>query len=92
MFATKYDDVLEVTGNELEQINYILPYFTPYFHLPSFDTIKRKGMCRNYCGKQSEQNKHVRVCTICDEVRCHIWRVRLNILLEYIPGHYLLEY
>ena len=52
MFATKYDDDLGVTGNnELKQISYGFPYFTPYYHPPqSFDIIERKGMCRNYRG------------------------------------------
>ena len=82
MFATKYDDVLGAAGNELEQINDKLPYFTPYSHPISFDLIERKGGCRNYRGKHSERNKHVRVCNICDQVQCRSWRVSLNILLE----------
>ena len=42
MFATKYDDILGVTGNELEQINDKLSHFTPYSHRPPFDMIERK--------------------------------------------------
>ena len=88
MFTIKYDDYLGVTinCNESEQINDKFLYFTPYYHPPSFDMIERKGMCRNYRGKHSERNKHVRVCNICDEVRCRSWRVSLNILLEGIPN------
>ena len=92
MFVIKYDDVLGVTGNELEQINYKFPYFTPYPHPPSFDMTERKGMRRNYRGKHSERNETVRVCNICNEVRCLSWRVSLNILLEWIPEDYILEY
>ena len=36
---------LGVTGNELEQISYRFPYFTPPYHPPSFDMIDSKGMC-----------------------------------------------
>ena len=50
MFAIKCDDDLGTTGNEFEQINNKFPYFTPYYHPPSFDMIERKGMCRNYRG------------------------------------------
>ena len=82
MFAIKYDDILGVTGNELEQIHYEFPYFTPCSHLPSFGMTERKGMCRNYWGKHGKRNKHVRVCNICDEVRSRSWRVSLNTLLE----------
>ena len=53
MFANKYDDDSGVTGNELEQINYKLPYFTPYYHPPSFDMIEQKGMCRNCRGNKA---------------------------------------
>ena len=92
MFAIKYDNVLGITCNELEQINYKFPYFTPYPHPPSFDMSERKGMCRNYRGKHSKRNEHVRVCNISGEVRCRSWRVSLNILLERIPEDYVLEY
>ena len=53
-FTFKYNDVLEVTGNnnaESEQMNYSFLYFTPYSHPPAFDMIERKGMRRNYRGK-----------------------------------------
>ena len=63
MFAIKYDDVLGVTGNELEQIDFKLLYFAPYSHPPSFDMIERKGMCRNYRGKHSERINMLRCVT-----------------------------
>ena len=50
MFSIKCDDVLGITGKELEQIKYKFPFFTPYSHPPSFDMIERKEMCRNYRG------------------------------------------
>ena len=50
MFAIKYDDDLDVTGNELEETNYKLSYFTPYYHSPSIGMIGEKGMGGNYRG------------------------------------------
>ena len=50
-FAIKYDDVLGVTGIEIEQIKNKSLYFTRYSHPPLFGMIVQKGMCRNYRGK-----------------------------------------
>ena len=71
MFTTKYDDVLRVSGNEIEQINYKFHYFTPYSHPLLFDVIARyRGWCiETIAVKHSERNKHIKVCNICDEVR-----------------------
>ena len=55
MFAIKYDDDLEVTGNEFEKIDYKFPCCTPCYHPPSFGMIERKGMCRNYRGDIADE-------------------------------------
>ena len=100
MFATKYDNVLGVTGNELEQINNKFLYFTPHSHPPLFAMLARKGICTNYRGKHSERNKHIKVCNVWNELRLTLlkiiakrsWKVSRNILLGRIPGDYVLEY
>ena len=100
MFASKYDDVLGVTGNELEQINYKFLYSTPYSRPPLFDMLAQKGMCTNYRVKHSKRNKHIKVCNVCNELRVTLlkiigkssWKVSRNILLDRIPGDYVQEY
>ena len=100
MFAIKYDDVLVVTGNELEKIIYKFLYFTPYSPPPLFDMLARKGMCTNYRGKHIKRNKHIKVCNVCNELRLTLlkiiakrsWKVIRNILLDTIPGACVLEY
>ena len=69
-FAIEYNDVLVlgITGYELEQVNY------KYYILHSILTPPRliwreRGCVANIAVNQSEQNKHVRVCNNCDEVR-----------------------
>ena len=101
MFATNYDYVLGVTGNELEQISYKFLYFTPYSHPPLFDMLARKGMCTNYHRvEHNKRNKHIKVCNVCNELRVTLlkitakrsWKVSRNILLDRIPGDYVLGY
>ena len=75
MFAIKYDDVLGVTGNELEQINYEFLYFTPYSHPLLFDMLARKGMCTHYRGKHSKRNKRIKVCNVCNELRVTLLKI-----------------
>ena len=78
----------------------ILQHFTPYSHPPLIDMLARKGMCTNYRGKHSKRNKHIKVCNVCNELRLTLlkiiakrsWRVSRNILLDIVPGYYVLEY
>ena len=78
MFAIKYDDVLGVTGNELEQISYEFLYFTHYSYPPLFDMLARKGMCTHYRGKHSKRIKRIKrikVYNVCNELRVTLLKI-----------------
>ena len=99
MSATKYDVVLGVTGNELEQINDEFHCFTPYSHPPLFDMDYAKRDV--YKLLRYRRNKHIKVCYVCGEgttwyalnvIEKRGWKVSRNISLERIPGDYVLEY
>ena len=69
--------------------SFILLFFlTP----PRSKWLRERGCVGTIARKHRERNKHVRACNICDEVRRRSRRGSGNILLEGVPGDYVLEY